>query len=333
MTSQSDEPQRVHSQVPARVFVTGANGFIGRALLTRLRELGSRVTGVDLRPGRDPDVLVGSTTDPDGWMHALDGADAIVHTAAIVSNVATHDQAWAVNVLGTRRVIDAAASSGVPRLLHLSSIMAYGFDYPDGVDETYPVRVNGYSYTDSRVNSEAVVMAAHACGEVDATIVRPGDVIGPGSIWVREPILMSRRWQMILPAMGNGVFTPVYIDNLVDALVLALATPASSGQIFTVTDGYGVACRDYFGRLATMANGTMTAVPTGVALRLSRATGSLLRSTGRHSELGAATALMLARRGLYSTEKARRVLGFEPRVGYEQAMSLIETWARQEGLI
>jgi 2-alkyl-3-oxoalkanoate reductase len=328
-----DSPARVQPEVPRKVFVTGANGFIGRAVVARLRELGSQVNGVDLRPGRDLSIVQGSTTRPDDWVHALDGAEAIVHTAAIVSNVATHEEAWAVNVLGTRRVIDAATSARVPRLLHLSSIMAYGFDYPDGVDETYPVRVNGHSYTDTRVNSEAVVMTAHACGEVDATILRPGDVIGPGSIWVREPILMSRRRQMILPARGNGVFTPVYIDNLVDAMMLALVTPAASGQVFTVTDGYPVACRDYFGRLATMANGQMTTLPTGVALGLSRATGSLLRSVGRHSELTAATALMLTRRGGYSTEKARQVLGFEPRVGYEQAMSLIETWARQEGLI
>lgn len=333
VTGTDDLPDRVAPEVPATVFVTGAYGFIGRALVSRLRDLGSQVSGVDLRPGDDPAIAVGSTTDPDGWAHRLHGVEAIVNTAAIVSNVASHDDAWATNVLGARRVIEAGVAAGVPRLLHLSSIMAYGFDYPDGVDETFPIRVNGYSYTDSRVNSEAVVLAAHACGEVDATIVRPGDVIGPGSIWVGQPIAMSRKRQMILPAHGNGVFTPVYIDNLVDAILLALSTRASSGQVFTITDGYAVPCRDYFGRLATMAGGTMTTLPTPVALGLSRTVGALLRGMGRNSELTSATVLMLTRRGVYSTEKARRLLGYEPRVTYEQAMSLIETWARQEGLI
>lgn len=324
---------RVAPPVPTRVFVTGAHGFIGKALLSRLRQLGCQVTGLDRRGGPDTAVLVGDTREPSTWAQALPGVDAVIHTAAIVSNVATHDEAWSVNVLGTRRLIEAAAAAGVPRLVHLSSIMAYGFDYPDGVDETYPIRVNGHSYTDTRVNSEAVVMAAHAAGEVDATVVRPGDVIGPDSIWVREPLAMSRRRQMILPAGGTGVFTPIYVDNLVDGILLALSESAASGQVFTLTDGYGVACHDYFGRLADMAGGTMMTMPTPLALALSRIAGAALRGMGRPNELTTATMLMLTRTGGFSIEKARRVLGFEPRVSYEQAMALIEAWAREQGLV
>ena len=326
-------PPRVEPAVPPRVLVTGAAGFIGREVVTRLRQLGADVWGVDVRPDPDPQVMLGSTLDPGEWWQALEGAHAVVHTAAIMSNAAGHGQAWEVNVLGTRRLMDAMVSAGVPRLVHLSSIMAFGFDYPDGVDETYPSRVTGFSYPDTRVNSEAVVLTAHAAGEVDATIVRPGDVIGPRSIWVREPIWMSRRGQMVLPAKGSGAFTPVYIDNLVDGILLALTTPAASGQVFTLTDGYVVPCRDYFGRLAEMAGGTMRTLPTPLALAVSRGAGSVLRGLGRDSELTAATMLMLCRPGGYSIEKARRVLGYSPRVGYEQAMELIRDWASNEGLI
>lgn len=337
MTAQTALPQhlpvRVAPDVPARVLVTGAHGFIGRAVVVRLRELGADVRGVDLRPGLDTAIAQGSTLQPEPWQHLLADVDAVVHTAAIVSNVASHDDAWHVNVLGTRRVLDAAVVAGVRRFVHLSSIMAFGFDYPDGVDESFPVRVNGHSYTDTRVNSEAVVLTAHACGEIDATVLRPGDVIGPDSIWVREPIAMSRKRQMILPAGGNGVFTPIYLDNLVDGIMLTLALPSASGQVFTLTDGYGVACRDYFGRLAQMAGGTMMTLPTPAAVKAARTAGAALRALGRPNELTAATMLMLARSGQFSIDKARQMLGFEPRVSYEQAMELIERWARDEGLI
>jgi len=89
---------------PLHVFVTGANGFIGGALATRLRDLGCTVTGVDLEADPDHGVAGGSTTDPSGWADALDGVDVVIHTAAIVSNAASLDRAWEVNVLGTRRV-------------------------------------------------------------------------------------------------------------------------------------------------------------------------------------------------------------------------------------
>jgi len=322
--------------VPAstKVFVTGANGFIGRALTRRLRQIGCEVGGVDLRADPANGVVGGSTGDPAGWADAIAGADVVIHTAAIVSNAATRDQAWAVNVLGTRRVIDAAVSHGVGRFVHLSSVAAYGFDFPDGVDEAYPVRVNGFSYTDTKVNSEAVVLAAHAAGEIATTIIRPTDVYGPESNpWVILPLQMINAGRVILPTRGLGVFSPVYIDNLVDGVLLAASSDAAVGQIFNLGDGFGVTCAEYFGRLAAMVGGRVRTLPTGPAIVVANLLGSAQRLVGQDSELNAATMLLLDRRGTYSIDKARDVLGFEPLVTYEEGMGRVEAWARSEGLI
>lgn len=316
-----------------RVFITGANGFIARALADRLTASGATVTGVDLEPDSARGVVAGSTTDPHTWAEALDGVDAVIHTAAIVSNAADLDTAWRVNVLGTRRTLAATAAAGVQRFVHVSSIMAYGFDYPDGVDERYPVRVCGHSYPDTRVNSEAVALAAHAAGEIDVTVVRPGDVIGPGSVWVREPLRLAKANQMVLPAGGHGVFTPVDIEDLVDGVLLAMNSPAAAGQIYNLTGGYTVECAQYFGRLARLAGGRLTCLPTAVAVPVTATLGAATRRLGIHSELTAATMLMLARRGGYSIEKARADLGYEPRRSFEESLTRCEAWARAEGLV
>lgn len=329
----TDASGRVAPAVPGKVLITGANGFIASALAARLRELGAHVVGIDLQADPANDVVAGSTLEPDQWADELAGVDAVIHTAAIVSNAASLDDAWTVNVLGTRRTLAAAAAAGVGRFLHVSSIMAFGFDYPDGVDETYPVRVCGHSYPDTRVNSEAVVLAAHAAGEIDCTVVRPGDVIGPGSVWVRETIRTAKARQLLLPAGGRGTFTPIYVDDLVDGILLALASDAAVGQIYTLSGGYTVACSDYFGQLAKVAGRRATPVPTQVAVPLTAAVGALSRRLGVPSELTAATMLMLARRGGYSIEKARTQLGFEPRVSFEEAMARCAAWARAEGLV
>jgi len=314
------------------VFVTGANGFIGAALVDRLRALGHDVAGVDLRPDPAAGVVAGSTTEPETWADALHGVATVIHTAAVVSNVATHEQAWRVNVLGTRRVLEAATAAGVGRFVHLSSVYTFGYDYPDGVDETYPIRVTGDIYPDTRVNSEAVVWTAHAAGEIGCTVIRPGDVYGPDSVWVREPLRMIKAGQMVLPDAGRGTFTPIYIDDLVDGILLAAASPAAAGQVFTLTDDSSVTCADYFGRLADMADGSVRSLP-GITVGAVGAVGALMRALGRDNELTAATMRYLQRPGGYSNRKAREVLGFAPRTTLDDGMRAVEAWARAEGLL
>ena len=331
MTHESFRPSL---QTSKTVFITGANGFIGRALADRLRAVGCQVGGVDLRADPDYGVLAGSTSDPVGWSGALAGVDVVIHTAAIVSNAAPLDRAWEVNVLGTRRVLDAAVANGVPRFVHLSSVAAYGFDFPDGVDETYPVRVNGCSYTDTKVNSEAVVLAAHAAGEIECTIIRPSDVYGPGSNpWVVLPLQAIKKGQMLLPNGGNGILSPVYIDNFVDGTLLALSSDAAAGQIFILGDGYGVTCADYFGRLAELAGGKVRTLPTKAAIALANVVGLAQRCLGQASEFNTATMLLLDRPGTYSIDKARKVLGFDPVVTYDDGMARVGAWARAKGLV
>lgn len=320
--------------VPGRVLITGASGFLGRALADRLRELGAEVVGVDLRPDAERGVIAGSTVDPAGWAGALAGVDAVLHTAAIVSMVAPYDRAWEVNVLGTRRVLEAAAAAGVGRVLHFSSVAAFGFDFPDGVEETYPARVTGEStYGDTKVNSEAVALAAHAAGEIDVTVIRPGDVYGPGSVWIREPLALLKAGQMVLPNRGRGIFHAVHVDDLVDGVLLALASPEAAGEILTIAAERGMPCAEYFGALADAAGKKIRFLPGAVPLGLLDVVGGAQRRLGMSSEIGSASVRFLNRPGSYSIAKARRMLGFEPRVSFADGMASSLAWARAEGLL
>ena len=321
-----------------RVFVTGANGFIGRALMQRFADSGWATAGVDLRadPGRN--VVAGDVGSGGDWQRHAAGSELLIHTAAVVSNSAPGELYRRVSVGSVRHVIDAAKAAGATRLTHLSSIAAYGLDFTTVRYETSDITVlSGYSYCDAKAASEHPVLAAHAGGELACTVVRPGDVYGPGSRpWVLIPLEMMRKKQFLLPARGRGIFSPVYIDNLLDGIVEASLSDSGSGQIFNITDGQEVSCREFFGYHHRWLGrrGTPVSLPTAVARPVAGAGAFLLgRVLRQDTEISPATMAMLNRRAGYSIEKARESLGYAPAVSLPEGMARTERWLRDSNLI
>lgn len=220
--------------------------------------------------------------------------------------------------------------------MHLSSVRAFSdVDFPDGVDESWPVRPDGHRYVDTKVASEQVVLQAHAAGEVVATIVRPGDVYGPGSRpWTILPVEMIKAGAFALPAMGKGIFTPVYVDDLVDGAMLAAGSPAGAGQVFTLTGGANVTTGEFFAHYFRMlGRGRPRVVPTPVALAVMGVGSRVAGLRGRPTENNPVTVRYLARTGGYSIAHARKVLGYEPEVDLAEGMRRTEAWLRAEGLL
>lgn len=324
--------------LPSRIFVTGANGFIGRALMQRLEMAGVATCGMDLQAEPERHVVAGNIAETGSWQEAMRGCELIVHTAAVVSNTARPEAYRQVSVGGTQQVIQAALRAGVPRLVHLSSVAAYGLDFDQPQSESSPITtLSGYAYCDAKAASEHPVLAAHAAGEIAATIIRPGDVYGSGSRpWVLLPLQLLRRHQFVLPASGQGIFSPVHIDNLLDGIIAAMQEPRAQGQIFNITDGTDITCAEFFGYHQRWLgrSGSPPCLPTPVAKRLATLTAfvqtRVLRQT---SEIGPASLAMLARHSGYRIDKAQRMLGYQPAISLEQGMRLTERGLREQGLI
>jgi nucleoside-diphosphate-sugar epimerase len=322
-------------QIPRRVLVTGGLGFIGRALLERYRELGAEVRGVDRTADPSLGVVAGDVRDPVAWRGHAEGCDLVIHTAATVSMAAGDDGFWDVNVLGTRHVLESAARAGAERFVHLSSVVVFGFEFPDGVDETHPVRCNGVPYVDTKVASEQVVLQAHAAGEIAATIVRPGDVYGPGSQpWTMLPVELLKAGRFMLPAFGRGIFSPVYVDDLIAGIARAAGAPAASGRVLTLSGGAGVEAGEFFDHYARMLGKRRAPrVPTALALPAAAAIDRVARLRGVPNEVNANTVRYLCRRGTYSIARARELIGFEPAVELDDGMARSEAWLRERGLL
>jgi nucleoside-diphosphate-sugar epimerase len=278
-------------------------------------------------------VVAGDVAQPGEWQQHASGCELFIHTAATVSlRMERAAETWRTNVLGTVNALTAAERGGAERFVHFSSVTVFGFDFPDGVDEQYPVHFTFVPYPDSKICTEQVVLQAHGEGRVRCTIVRPGDVYGPGSrVWAQVPAELIRQRRFILPGGGSGIHSPVYIDNLVDGVVLAGASAASVGQILTLSDGIGVPYREFFAPYAHLVGRPLITLPAPVAIGVAAVAQRVLRLAPGDNEINPGAARYLLRRGTYSNAKARSVLGWEPQVGVQDGLDRTIAWLRLQG--
>jgi nucleoside-diphosphate-sugar epimerase len=291
------------------------------------------VRGVDLAPEPAAGVVAGDIGRRGGWEAVFAGAELVVHTAALVSNTATRDQAWAVNVIGTRNVLDAARDARVRRVVVFSSAAVYSHHRDGAVTEDTPVRPGDGVYGDSKIAAEHLALLAHAAGGIEVTILRPSEVYGPGSRpWTVLPVRNLRAGRVVLPARGRGVFDPVYVDDVVVAVAAAGEAGAAAGRVVNVGGGAPVTTAEFFGHYCRMLGiGAPRTAPTPVASGLAAVVGRVSRLRGRPSEITPATMRMLAGTGSLSIERGRELLGWEPRVDLDEGMARTEAWLRDQG--
>lgn len=323
------------------VAITGAAGFIGRHLIRRCREKGCRIRGLDqTAPASDSaefsdvEMFSGNICDAVAAERLCEGADLVFHTAAIVREGGKLDQFRKVNVEGTQTVAAAARAQGVKRFLQVSSVMVYGFDYPADVTEDGPLDGAGNSYCQTKIESEHAAFDFHDPGNFDVTAVRCGDVYGPGSQpWTVRPITLMKRRMFAHADGGRGVINHVYIDNLIDGFFL-VAESDVMGEPFNISDGEVATFRDFFGRYATMLGKKWQPSLPAAFLKYSMIPTDLMNAVIRRDPLITREYLpYVLRKNRYSIEKARRVLGFEPKIGLDEGMLRIEAWGRETGLL
>ena len=319
--------------------VTGATGFIGRHLAKRLVREGKPVR-VLCRKGsegklpkelaRRVDVRQGDLRDRESLAAAMRGATRVFHCAAHVSDWGSDESFFAANVQGTRWLLEGAREARVGRFVHLSSIAAFGTPAPESFDDASEYGNSKDAYSRTKAEGEKVVFDFHRSAGLPVTVLRPAVVYGPGGTWLEEPLAMIEQGKMFLVGGGIGTCHPCYVQNLVDAVLLAAEHPAAVGQGFIVADGQSLIFRDYFNAVASIAG--KPPITRSIPLVAARAMATMLEAAARVQRkqdrpLLTHTALaMITTRSRMSIDKIRRELGWKPPYTFQEAIEELRKW-------
>ncbi|HEV7846891.1 MAG TPA: NAD-dependent epimerase/dehydratase family protein [Thermoleophilaceae bacterium] len=214
-----------------RAFVTGGTGFIGSRVVKRLRDRGDDVVVLARSPekasGLDAEVVQGDLGDAEAIRRGVKGCQAVFHIAAdyrVGMPKAEREAMYDANVRGTERVLDAAAESGVDRIVYVSTVNAFGNTNGRTVDETFSrEEADGFvSYYDETKYESHKLASERAAQGAPIVIVQPGLVYGPGDhAIVGELIDQASTGKMPAKAFPDLGYNAVFVDDVADGIVLA----------------------------------------------------------------------------------------------------------------
>jgi NAD(P)-dependent dehydrogenase (short-subunit alcohol dehydrogenase family) len=252
--------------------------------------------------------------------------DVVFHLAARVADHGPPEAFRATIVDGTRNVLAACAGAG--RFVYVSSYTALGLGrHLRGMAEDAPAVRAGIPYADGKLDAEELVRASEGRFARGCVIVRPANVIGPGSAWVTDVARQLHAALVPLIDGGRHGANLIGVDNLVDGLLLAADVEAATGKTYHLRDAWQASWRRYLTDLAAMLHSRPRgALSFEAAWALGGAAERVCAPLGLRPPLTRMAAGMLGRDNEVDTSRAREELGWRTRVSYEETMDEIRAW-------
>lgn len=322
-----------------KVLVTGANGFIGSALVRGLVERGYSVKSLVLKgtpetflDGIDTEIVYGDITDPSSLKASFRDAGKVFHLAALARDWGPKWLFRKLNYEGVLNVLDVAERTGVERLVHISTLGVHTYRPTFGGDETAPLDSNLNYYCIFKRLAEQEVRKRMANGRMPITIIRPPLFpFGPRdttSFYALADALEKGIYQYING--GSARVCVGYVENLADGMIAAIEHPAAVGEVFNINDDGAKSWREIMETFCKSlgAKPPRFSVPSAALYPVAAIMMGLWLAFPLPGEPPLTFyRVSVSSQDLYFTnEKAKRVLGWQPKVSFDEAARRTVEW-------
>ena len=327
-----------------RYLITGATGFVGGHIAEACARHGddvsvlARITSDTRRlEGLGATIHRGDLADPCVVSEAVRDADIVIHCAAKVGSWGPLEDYRKVNVEALRVLLDACKGQSLSRFIHMSSLGVYEARHHYGTDETEPLaKRHRDGYSQSKVEADQLVFRYHRDFGIPAVVLRPGFIYGPGDCTVLPELVASvRAGRIRYPGDGGGrALNTIFIRNLVDVVFLAVGQESAVGQAYNLTDGQRVSKQQFVEAVADAMDLPRPARRPPYWLAWIVTWGfekaARLRGATEAPRFNFTRWKFIALNLDFSIDKAKRELGYRPRVHFEEAIEETMAWHKNQ---
>ncbi len=327
----------------SEILVTGGNGFVGRHLVSALQDRADSVRVLALPTEnthwlqqRGVAVYRGDVRQPETLGEPMNGVDGVLHLAAMMDVWRPIEDYRAVNVTGTENVCRAALAAGVRRLVHMSSSSVYGMGLGRAADETFPLAPFADPYPVTKAEGDLAVQRMIAAEHLPAVIIRPDQIFGPGDhLHFGKTVHRLRAGRGVIAGTGDNAIPLVYVTDAVQGLLLALDQSRAVGQAYNISNDTPLTQEQFLHAIAheIHASPPRLHVPYHVLYAAGYLAERLavLRPSSRRPPITRLGVAFIGTDNRYAIGKARRELGYRPRISLREGIRLTAAWCQRPG--
>lgn len=325
-----------------KVLITGATGLLGGHLIQALQQRGEQIRALVLPienaetlRAQGVEVVKGDVTDATTLAPAVRDREIIFHLAGMMGVNRPLEAYRQVNVTGSENLYQAAQAAGVRRFVHTSSHNVYGLGYGRFLTEEDPLRPDPDPYSLSKAEGDRLIRRLRLTSKMETVVIRPGTFFGPGDrLHFGRIAQRMKNGKGLIVGRGDNALPFCYVTDVVQGFMLAAYHPNAPGNVYNISNDRPLTQEEMFNAIADAVEGTRPTLhlPYWAIYYGSMVTEKVAALTHTRPLVTRLGAMMFGTDNRHSVEKARRELGYEPKVEIREGIGLAAAWFNAGGM-